>query len=260
MTEFNAIFEASEPMNEAGPILSAQVKPFPTIWKSIGWVLLFFALQIVISIIAVFFVIDLSKGVEAAMATLSQLEVIALPTIWALVVSNMVTLALLWLYIRKPDRLAVLGLDRWSRLSLVQTIGVAVGLIGVGFAFNYGYETYVVPDVPLQQELRRLFAAIPQTGFNRALLFFAGAILAPIVEELVFRGLLQTALAKKLPVWAAILIASSIFGAMHLDFYATPVLVMMGVVFGILYHVTGSLRVTILLHVMNNAAALALTS
>ena len=50
-----------------------------------------------------------------------------------------------------------------------------------------------------------------------------------------------------------------IFGAVHMDYYAMPVLAMMGVVFGVLYHLTGSLRVTILAHVINNAAALTLT-
>jgi membrane protease YdiL (CAAX protease family) len=34
--------------------------------------------------------------------------------------------------------------------------------------------------------------------------------------------------------------------------------VMMGAIFGLIYHLTGSLRVTIMLHMINNAAALAL--
>jgi uncharacterized protein len=238
------------------PILSA--KPFPTIWKSIGWIVLFFVLQVIVSVAVLFSVIDFGAGVPAAMAELQNLEKIALPTIWALVLSNLITLGLLWLYVRKPERQSAIGLDRWSADSLLKTVGYAVALIALGLAFNYLYETYVVPDVKLQEELRKLFAAIPKSAFNTALLFFAGAVLAPLVEELLFRGLLQNALSKKLPIWAAIGVTAALFGAVHFDYHAFPVLAMMGVVFGILYHVTGSLRVTILAHMINNAAALAL--
>ncbi len=249
MTEFQ--------QSHADPI--AISKPFPTIWKSIGWIVLFFFLQIVFSVAAIMMVLDFSQGTDAMAAQMGDLKLIALPTIWSLVASNLVTLGLLWLYIRKPDRLAKLGLDRWSAHGLVRTLIIAVLLIGGGLAFNYAYETYVVPDVKLQEQLRMLFAAIPDTLPNTILLLVAAALFAPVVEELLFRGLLQNALSDKLPIWAAILISAVVFGAVHMDYYALPVLVGMGIVFGVLYHLTGSLRVTILAHMINNSAALLLT-
>jgi uncharacterized protein len=241
------------------PAPTMNVRQFPTILPSIGWIVLFFFLQFVVSIAALMAVVDFSKGVQPGLAQLSDLKLVALPTIWALVISNLMTLGLLWLYLKKPERLGALGLDRWSRESLGKTLAYAVALIGAALAFNYVYESYVVPDVKMQEQLRLLFAAIPKTTFNMALLFFAGAILAPIAEEILFRGLLQSSLAHKLPIWAAIGISALIFGAAHLDYYAFPVLAVMGVIFGLLYHLTGSLRVTILAHVINNSAALLLT-
>jgi membrane protease YdiL (CAAX protease family) len=235
------------------------IRLFPSIWKSIGWIVLFFVLQILVSVAAIFSVIDFSQGIEAAATEMRDLEKIALPTIWALMISNLITLGLLWLYVKKPERQAAIGLDRWSNHNLLKTLIYAVALIGGGLAFNYAYETYVVPDIKLQEQLRLLFAALPKTAFNTALLFVAGALLAPVVEEVLFRGLLQKSLSHKLPVWAAIGISALVFGAVHMDYYAMPVLATMGVVFGVLYHLTGSLRVTILAHVINNAAALTLT-
>jgi membrane protease YdiL (CAAX protease family) len=234
-------------------------KHFPTIWPSIGWVVLFFALQFAVSIGALLLVLDFSKGVEGAVAQIGDLKLIALPTVWALVVSNLLTLGLLWLYLKKPERQSAIGLDRWSNHSAVMTLGIAVVLIGAGLAFNYCYETYVFPDVKLQEQIRLLFAAIPKTVFNTSLIFLAGAILAPIVEEVLFRGLLQKSLSYRLPIWVAIGISALVFGAMHMDLYAFPVLAMMGAIFGLLYHLTGSLRVTILAHLINNSAALLLT-
>jgi membrane protease YdiL (CAAX protease family) len=235
------------------------VRPFPGILPSIGWIVLFFVLQFAVSIAALMAVVDFSKGVQPGLAQLTDLKLIALPTIWALVISNLITIGLLWLYLKKPERLAAIGLDRWSRESFGRTLVYAILLIGGALAFNYCYETYVVPDVKMQEQLRLLFAAIPKTTFNMALLLFAGAILAPIVEEVLFRGLLQNALAHKLPIWAAIGISALLFGAVHFDYYAFPVLAIMGVIFGVLYHLTGSLRVTILAHLINNSAALLLT-
>jgi membrane protease YdiL (CAAX protease family) len=238
---------------------TAAQKPFPTIWPSIGWVVLFFVIQFVVSIAALIFVLDVSQGVEGVVAQISDMKLIALPTIWALVVSNLLTLGLLWLYLKKPERWSAIGLDRWSSLSAAKTLGYAVLLIGGALAFNYSYETYVFPDVKMQEQIRLLFAAIPKTVFNTSLIFLAGAILAPIVEEVLFRGLLQKSLSHKLPIWAAIGISALIFGAMHLDLYAFPILALMGAIFGVLYHLTGSLRVTILAHLINNSAALLLT-
>ncbi len=242
------------------PLSSAEkLRVFPTIWPSIGWIVLFFVLQLIVAFGAVMTVVDFKAGIQPALAKLRDYDLIALPTIWALVISNLITIALLWLYLKKPERQAALGLDRWSKDSLVKTLGYSVALIGVALLFNYSYETYAVPDVKLQEQMRQLFAAIPKTAFNTALLFFAGAILAPIVEEVLFRGLLQKSLAQKMPFWAAIILSALVFGAVHYDYYAFPVLAMMGAIFGLLYHLTGSLRVTILAHLINNSAALLLT-
>jgi membrane protease YdiL (CAAX protease family) len=91
------------------------------------------------------------------------------------------------------------------------------------------------------------------------LLFLAVAVVAPLVEELLFRGILQNSLAKHMPIWVAIALASAIFAAMHMQLTAFPALMVIGASFGLLYHLTGSLRVNILVHMLNNAAALLLT-
>lgn len=231
---------------------------FPGIGVSLGWVLLFLVLQIIAGIVAIA-VATMGEGSGRGMGELARdLSVIALPTIWSLVISSLMMLGLLWLYLRKEDRISIIRLDRWSQWSLYKTVGVAALLIGAGLGFNYAYGAYVIPDIEMQEQLRKLFAAIPDTYANSALLFVAIAVIAPLLEELLFRGLLQNAFARKLPIWAAIALSALVFGAMHMDFYAMPPLMLMGAIFGVIYHLTGSLRVTIVLHMINNAAALAL--
>ena len=233
-------------------------KLFPGIWPSIGWVAVFLLLQVVAGIGALGYALAVDGGARPPMVVMQDLSAFALPMIWALVITELFLLGLLWLYLRKGERISAVHLDRWSKMSWISTVGGAVILIGAGLAFNWAYGAYIVPNIELQAELRRLFAAIPDTAANSVLLFVTIAIVAPLLEEILFRGLLQNALSKRLPVWAAIVLSALVFGAMHMDFYAMPPLVVMGAIFGAIYHLTGSLRVTILLHMINNAAALAL--
>jgi membrane protease YdiL (CAAX protease family) len=236
---------------------AAATRPFPGIWPAFGWVALFILLQIVAGIIAIMIAIMTNVDGRDPMELARDYSVTALPTIWALVLSSIVMLSLLWLYLRRHDRVAAIRLDQWSALSWVRTLGLALVLIGAGLAFNWAYGTYIVPDVEVQGELRKLFAAIPDTIANSVLLFVAVALVAPLLEELLFRGLLQNSLAHKMPIWGAIAVSALVFGAMHMDLYALPPLILMGAIFGLIYHLTDSLRVTILLHMINNAAALA---
>lgn len=232
---------------------------FPTIWGALLWVATFLLLQVIAGVLALGFAISLDDSGRAPMKLAGDTAFIAAPTILSLVASSLVLLGLLWLHLRKEGRAARIGLMRWSRLGAGQTIVLAIGLIALGLAFNHLYATYAIPDIRVQEAMRKLFAALPDTPLNTMLLFIAIAGIAPLLEEILFRGLLQNALAQRLPAWGAILSASAIFGAVHMDYHAFPALLAMGAVFGILYHKTGSLRVNIAVHMANNAAALLLT-
>jgi membrane protease YdiL (CAAX protease family) len=235
-------------------------KPFPRFWVSFGWVLLYFALQIVMGIIAIA-IVAAQKGMTdpAEMSKLgTNLPLIALPTMWSLVAASLLTLAMLGFYLSRKGRASAIYLDRWSQMELVRTLGMSVGLVMIGVGFNYLYATYIFPDIEMQESTRKLFEAIPKTTVNMVMLFSVVAILAPVLEELLFRGLLQTSLSHHIPNWAAIALSAGIFAAFHGDPYAFPALMALGAVFGFIYYKTGSLRITILLHMLNNAAALAL--
>jgi membrane protease YdiL (CAAX protease family) len=97
------------------------------------------------------------------------------------------------------------------------------------------------------------------TGLAILTLVFIG----PIVEELVFRGLLLGALASRLGVLASALITALLFGAVHGDLVLFPSLAALGLVAAFAYAGTGNLWVSIILHALNNslgAAVLIATS
>ncbi|MFC4291343.1 CPBP family intramembrane glutamic endopeptidase [Sphingorhabdus arenilitoris] len=242
-------------------------KPFPGLLVSFIWIVIFFVLQITASIIAVASTIlasgranELVKNPEL----LSQdMSLIAMPTIWSLVISNLITLGMLMVYLAQKGRLDIIRFNNWSELNFSRTIIIGVMVVAIALGFNYIYSEFIIPGIELQADLKMLFDAIPDTLFNTILLFIMVAILAPVLEEFLFRGLLQNALKHRMPVYAAIAVSAAIFSLAHvnwfaadLEFYIFPPIFILGAAFGYLYHVTGSLRTCIILHIINNSAAL----
>lgn len=230
-------------MTETDP--NTKIAPFPSILISGGWIVLYFVLQIVGTIGAVI----LFNG--SAAGTLSPISIV-----WGIIAAGVMLLILLWAYLRKGNRADQLGLMTFGTMSLVGILALAVPLLIGVYLFNFVYATYVIPGIDMQKEITDLIKNIPRTPLNIALGFTAIAILAPLVEELLFRGLLQRALGYKMPPYAAIGVASFVFALIHLQPYAIPPLMVLGAAFGYIYHKTGSLRINIILHAVNNAVAL----
>lgn len=92
--------------------------------------------------------------------------------------------------------------------------------------------------------------------FHNASYLFPLLIVAPVIQELFFRGLLIHRLSVKYGRPAGLIASALIFGL----FSGANVLagVMMGIALGVLYLRTGSLWLVILLHMMHNAMSMAL--
>lgn len=228
--------------NDSAPAAARDKPTYPGLLPSIGFIVLYFVLQ------------AFCTGV--IMAATDGIGALPIVIIFGLVASAIVQLFLMWLYLRRQGRMALLGLNNFGKIPLREATALAVILVIAAMAFNFVYATYIIPGVGMQEEMAKILASIPRTPVNIAAIFFAIAIAAPIVEELLFRGLLQNAVAKYVPFWAAILLSSFLFAVVHMQLYAIPGLMSLSIAFGYLYHRTGSLRTNIILHMANNAFAL----
>lgn len=82
------------------------------------------------------------------------------------------------------------------------------------------------------------------------------AVMAPLVEELLFRGAIQGHLLKQgMKPASAILIASAVFGIIHMNPVQIPFAFALGLIFGWLYYRTGSVVPGIIGHFINNSIA-----
>lgn len=114
-------------------------------------------------------------------------------------------------------------------------------------------------------------AQIPTTGpvfgdlyeyFNRLMeqltddpvvMIITAVIMAPIFEEIIFRGIIQKGLMNNgVEPWKSIVIASVIFGLVHGNPWQFVGAVLLGCVLGLVYYKTKSLLLPMLLHGFNN--------
>lgn len=148
---------------------------------------------------------------------------------------------------------------RWGLMGGIVGYGVA-GLSAISVILLFNYLGEPAPEVA-HQALVNL-----QEDFNLSrliLLIISAVIAAPLIEELVFRGVLQTSLMRLLKGqrWPAMVITALVFSAIHA--WAVPThglvpLFVLGLVFGYLYERTGSLITPILAHAVFNAVNIAI--
>lgn len=88
---------------------------------------------------------------------------------------------------------------------------------------------------------------------NTVSLILMTVILAPILEEILFRGiLLKGMINNKMNPKIAILVSAFVFGAIHVYPWQFAGAFLLGLVFGLVYYKTKSLLIPILLHAFNN--------
>ena len=136
--------------------------------------------------------------------------------------------------------------------ALVLTSGFIIDITG-----------YIMPDMPewLESALNSM------TGGNFWLDFICVSIFAPFFEELLCRGMILRGLLnyKKedgtngiRPVWA-IVISAAVFAAIHGNIWQALPAFVIGCVMGLVYYKTGSLKLTMLMHFVNNTLALVMS-
>ncbi|MBV6458586.1 MAG: hypothetical protein HONBIEJF_01718 [Fimbriimonadaceae bacterium] len=90
-------------------------------------------------------------------------------------------------------------------------------------------------------------------------IFLAASVMAPIVEEVIFRGLILGACLRVMPPTAAILLNGFAFAAIHPQGLAgIPPLMALGVMLALITYQTGSLIPAMVMHAVNNALVLGL--
>lgn len=146
------------------------------------------------------------------------------------------------------------GLLKWRDLFLAPSGWLVYLLLTVGLGL---LADKIIPwyDATQKQDLGFTSQMIV-TSFDKLTVFLMLVIVAPITEELLFRGYLYGKLRKKISVISATLLVSLLFGLAHGSWNVGVDTFALSLVMCIIREETGSIYPTILMHMLKNGIAL----
>ncbi|KAJ0677636.1 putative CPBP intramembrane metalloprotease [Helianthus annuus] len=140
----------------------------------------------------------------------------------------------------------------WAVIGLIGAL-VTISLTGVAMSFLNGEPPQRETDA-----LVRLLPLIGSSGVSTAYLVGITGVLAPVLEENVFRGFLMVALTKWVPTPISIIISAAVFSAAHLTPGEFPQLFILGAALGLSYAQTRNLLTPITIHAFWNSGVILL--
>jgi hypothetical protein len=134
----------------------------------------------------------------------------------------------------------------------LQIIGVVILVPGMQFFSSY---LVGIISVAFPEWLRQYEDLIETVGLGTdmsPLMFCYSVLLAPVCEELVFRGVTMRQAQKAVPFWAANLLQAFLFGFYHLNWIQGIYAFALGLVLGYVCEKGGSIYYSLLFHVLFN--------
>lgn len=173
-----------------------------------------------------------------------------------LAVQDLIVVATAWLFSVVRYRVG------WDRLGL-RPFAVAFGC-SMSFALLMGsyvvrvFYALVASAFGMQPTPQEVLTRLDTRGAGFILTLFVAAVVAPIAEEIFFRGFLYGGLRGRIGVVGAMLVSTVFFTALHLSLELFIPIFVLGLFLAWLYEYTGSLYPGMMLHAANNAFSLIL--
>ena len=146
----------------------------------------------------------------------------------------------------------------WKHLGFgafnINVVGIGCGLLLGGYSIIL-LHNWLLTIFGVDTQGDQIFQMFDQLE-SPAWLFVVGAIVAPIVEEIFFRGFLFQGFRQKYGWMPALFLSSAIFGAAHLDPVSLIPTFVLGCVLAVVYHRSNSVWPGILLHAAINSFSL----
>lgn len=212
-----------------------------------------------VSVVAAQFVIGWLMILILGRATMSQ-------PVWTAIYSALSYVAAMILIIVVPKRwlkisrneLGLTGFPTWTDIGLAPVAFVAATLLAAGLVALFS----LFPWFDANQAQETGFS-IYVSGGDRIIAFITLVVIAPIAEEIIFRGWLygrvRAKLSAKLPehtgIIISILMVSVLFGLIHMQWNVGVNVFCLSVVLCTLREITGTIYAGILTHIIKNGVA-----
>lgn len=221
--------------------------------KAVCYYLLFLGMQVIVAV-AMMFLYMVAATTEMMLAGNYDMEAVIAGASQALLenvnlmaaLSGVLTLLVLWIFflIRKKKLTKETGMTKLPGASITYMF-----MLGIVLAITVSFGLSLLPESWLEAYAEQ--SAMAGEG-PLPLMIFSTMIVAPIVEEMIFRGLMLSRLRKAMPVGWAIAIASLLFGLAHGQILWIAYTFVLGIILSLVVIKTESLTASILLHMTFN--------
>lgn len=132
------------------------------------------------------------------------------------------------------------------------------GLMIIAFRLIFDNSiTFLVSNISMPNFINEVFDEI---SVSPIILILSVSVVAPIYEEIIFRGILLKGMSKKINPIVALVITSLFFAIVHMNIPQGINAFFLGLVLGFIYLKTGSIYLSIFAHFVNNILALSISS
>ena len=140
----------------------------------------------------------------------------------------------------------------WIGISISATLIIIpiVGIITIVFFFLTGQ--------PIENPQLDFLLPEGLSTTNAVLMLLMAGFVAPLAEELFFRGVLYTFLRERWGIWISVFTSSFLFGLIHGDIAVGITGFLLGVVAALVFEFSKSLWTAVIVHVINNSLKIAL--
>jgi membrane protease YdiL (CAAX protease family) len=132
----------------------------------------------------------------------------------------------------------------WIIMSYLFYLGLSIFLIEI--FYNLGIESFGF------EKQRSLFEIFGTDIVGVLFAIFVAIIIAPIVEEIFFRGFILQTLVKRISAFWGVVLTALIFAAVHFEFRSIMPLLILSFILNIIFVKTRSIWPCIIFHIFNN--------
>ena len=147
--------------------------------------------------------------------------------------------------------------EKPRKKSLNRNNFICVALIIIGFRIAYDNSLiYWVNKIPMPDFINQAFEEL---AIEPIVMILSVAVIAPIYEEIVFRGILLKGMANKMNPTLALIVSALFFALMHMNIPQGINAFLLGLIIGSIYLTTGSIYLSIFAHFINNSVGISIS-
>lgn len=166
--------------------------------------------------------------------------------------SSLFTFMLLILWIKRKNQIAIHNLFSFKNISINYIIPMIFIVIGSAIILSE-LDNLLRTFLPMNEFWLRMFSNLLDTKYGLWKTIIRIAIVAPIVEEILFRGILLKGFLKHYSVRKSIVVSALLFGIIHMNPWQFSGAFIHGIFYGWWFYKTRSLIPCILGHALNNS-------